>query len=246
MLVSFFSLVGVDVHVVDAGVLADDHALVDLGARRDEHRAALLQVGQREAGRRAAAVGDQRAGRAGADVAVPRLVALVDVVQQAGAAGLGEELGAEADQAAGRDDVLHPGPAGAVVDHLLEPALAQRHELDDARPGSRSGVSMVRRSIGSCILPSTSAGDDLRLADGELEALAAHDLDEDRQLQLAAALHLPGVGALGGLDADRDVADQLLVEPVLDHAGGELLAALAGQRAGVDADRHRDVRARRW
>jgi hypothetical protein len=53
------------------------------------------------------------------------------------------------------------------------------------------------------------AGDDLRLADGELEALAAHDLDEDRELQLAAALHLPGVGPLGGQHAERDVADEL-------------------------------------
>src|SRR3712207_8805224 len=52
--------------------------------------------------------------------------------------------------------------------------------------------------------------------------------------------HLPRVGALGRLHADRDVADELLVEAVLHHAGGELLAALAGQRAGVDADRHRD------
>ena len=41
------------------------------------------------------------------------------------------------------------------------------------------------------------AGHDLRLADGELEALAAHRLDEHRELQLAAALHLPRVGTLG-------------------------------------------------
>jgi hypothetical protein len=59
-------------------------------------------------------------------------------------------------------------------------------------------------------------GDDLRLADGQLEALPAHDLDEDRELQLAAALHLPGVGALGRQHPDRDVADQLGVEPVDD------------------------------
>ena len=44
-------------------------------------------------------------------------------------------------------------------------------------------------------------GDDLGLADGELEALAAHRLDEHGQRQLAAALHLPGVGALGGQHA---------------------------------------------
>ena len=38
----------VDVHVVGAGVLADDHALVHLGGRLDEQRAALLQVDHRE------------------------------------------------------------------------------------------------------------------------------------------------------------------------------------------------------
>ena len=101
---------------------------------------------------------------------------------------------------------------------------------------------MVSRSIGSCTLPSIVAGDDLRLADGELEALAAHDLDEDRELQLAAALHLPGVRPLGRQHPDRHVADELGVEPVLHQPGGELLAALARQRRGVDADRHRDAR----
>ena len=73
-------------------------------------------------------------------LAVPRLVALVDVVQQAGAPGLGEELGAEADQAAGGHEVLHPDPAGAVVDHLLQPALAQRQQLDHDALVVRRGV----------------------------------------------------------------------------------------------------------
>ena len=86
-------------------------------------------------------------------------------------------------------------------------------------------------------------GDDLGLADGQLEALAAHRLDQDGQRQLAAALHLPGVGALGGQHADAHVADQLGVEPAPDLAGGELGARVrvaAHQRRGVDADRHRD------
>ena len=77
------------------------------------------------------------------------------------------------------------------------------------------------------------ADDDLGLADGQLEALAAHDLDEDRELQLAAALDLPRVRALGVVHADRDVADQLRPQAVLDLAGGELVAVLAGQRRGL-------------
>ncbi|CAB4862896.1 unannotated protein [freshwater metagenome] len=58
---------------------------------------------------------------------MPGLIAIKDMVQQAGAASLGEELGAKTNQATGWDDVIHAHPAGAVVDHLLHAALAQRH-----------------------------------------------------------------------------------------------------------------------
>ena len=51
---------------------------------------------------------------------------------------------------------------------------------------------------------------DLRLADRQLEAFASHQLDEDRELQLAAALNLPRVGPRRWVDAQRDVADELL------------------------------------
>ena len=85
------------------------------------------------------------------------------------------------------------------------------------------------------------AGDHLRLTRGQLEALAAHHLQQHDQLQLAAALHLPGVGPLGVADADRDVADQLGVEPVERiWRAVSLLALGPGQRRGVDPDDHRE------
>ena len=235
----------VDVHVVGAGVLADDHALVDLGGGLDEEHAALLQRRHGVRRRRTGAVGDQRAVVARADLAGPRVVALGDVVGDAGAAGLGEELGAEADQAARGDDEVHPDPAGAVVGHALHAALAGREELGDRAEVLLGGVDGEPLE-GLVHLAVDLAGDDLRLADGELEALAAHLLDEDRQRQLAAALDLPGVGTLGRQDAQRHVADELGVEAVLDQAGGDLGALdLADQRRGVGADGHRDGRARR-
>src|SRR6476661_2364380 len=66
----------VDVHVVGAGVLADDHALVDLRRRVDEERAALLEVDHRVCRDDPGAVGDQGAARTGRDGAEPRLVVL--------------------------------------------------------------------------------------------------------------------------------------------------------------------------
>ena len=86
------------------------------------------------------------------------------------------------------------------------------------------------------------ARNDLRLTDGELEVLPAHHLNEDRQLEFTAALDLPGVGALGLVHPDRHIADELLLQPRLNHAGGELLAALARKGCSVDAECHRDGR----
>src|ERR1700710_1540515 len=64
-------------------------------------------------------------------------------------------------------------------------------------PTNSSGQSMVIASNGSA-----------RLADGELEALATHLLDEHSQRQLASALHLPGVGPVDVDDLDRHIADE--------------------------------------
>jgi hypothetical protein len=57
----------------------------------------------------------------------------------------------------------------------------------------------------------------------QLVALAAHHLDEDGELQLAAAGHAEGVGAVGGLDADGDVGQQLAPEPLAELARGDVL-----------------------
>ena len=143
---------------------------------------------------------------------MPWLPAIEDVVDEAGAARLGQELRAEADQAARRDQVLHPHPARPVVDHLLQPPLAQREQLRDHADVVLGDVDAhaLDRLVDLAV---DLARDDLGLADRQLEALAAHQLDQNGQLQLAAALHLPGVGPLGRVDAQRDVADQLTLEP---------------------------------
>ena len=83
----------------------------------------------------------------------------------------------------------------------------------------------------------------LRARDGELEALAAHGLDQDAELQFAAAGDLVGVLVVGVLgDADGDVALGLLQQAVADHAALHLVALLAGERPVVDAEHHGERR----
>ena len=164
------------------------------------------------------------------DLALPRLVAVEEVVEQAGAARVGEELAAEADEAARRDAELEADAAGAVVRHVRHAALAQRERLRDDADVVLGAVDdeLLHRLVALAV---DLARDDLGLADRELEALAAHRLDEDRHLQLAAAGHLEGVGGVAGLDVEGDVREDLALEAVLEVARRDVLPVLARRTA---------------
>ena len=84
--------------------------------------------------------------------------------------------------------------------------------------------------------------EDLGARDLELEALAAHLLDEDRQLELPAAAHLERLGRCRREDLDADVAEDLALETRADLARGEELPVAPGHRRGVDAERHAERR----
>src|SRR5688572_23503951 len=81
-------------------------------------------------------------------------------------------------------------PAGAGAGHLPHPGLAGGEQLGD-------GAEVLLRSVdgepldGLVHLAVDVLRDHLRLADGQLEPLASHLLDENGQRQLTAALDLP-------------------------------------------------------
>ena len=109
-------------------------------------------------------------------------------------------------------------------------------------PEYSSRTSITTYSTGSILTPSRLGDDDLRLADRDLVAFAAHRLDQDREMQFAAAADLERVGAVGVRDAQRDVRFELAHQPVADLARGEVLALAPGERRGVDHEEHRDGR----
>ena len=81
-----------------------------------------------------------------------------------------------------------------------------------------------------------------RAADGELETLAAHVLDQHCELQFAAARDLERVAVGAGRDADRDIAFGFAQQALADDAGLDLVALAAGQRTVVDAEGDRQGR----
>ena len=81
-----------------------------------------------------------------------------------------------------------------------------------------------------------------RLGNLEFIALAAHILDEDGEVQLAAAADAEGIGGVGLLHAEGNVGLQLAHQAGAQVAGGDVSALAAGKRAVVDGEGHGDGR----
>ena len=101
---------------------------------------------------------------------------------------------------------------------------------------------MTTGLIGLLAAVGAVAEEDARAADRELEALAAHRLDQHAELELAAAGDLERVllGAFG--EPDRDIALGLALQPVADDAALHLVAVAARIGAVVDREAHRQRR----
>ena len=96
----------------------------------------------------------QRAVRAMLDISLPRLIPIVQVVQQSGATRVRQKLAAKADQPPRWDAELQPHPTLAVIHHIWFIARCGRrssasrrpHSLPDSRsPTARSRFPASRR-----------------------------------------------------------------------------------------------------
>src|SRR6185312_6441990 len=199
------ALENVDLEVVVARVLADDHALVDLPAGLDHHRAAVFQLEHGVSHRLALVVRNQHAVATALDVALVGRIAMEQAVHDRGATGIGEQFALVADQAASRR-IKHQAQAvtagGPHLDHL---GLALAHLLNDDAgmllvDVDHDFLDRLLPLAGRIVFPEHDARTRYR----KLEALAAHGLDQDRELQFAAAGDFHGI-LVGGLGyAQRD------------------------------------------
>ena len=190
------------------------------------------------AGSLARTVGDQAARRAHRDLALPLDIAVEQRVHDGGAARIGQNFAAQPDQSARRHMKLQADPAGAVVDHLGHLALA-RAQLFNDHPEEVLGTIDDQKLQRLLHLAVDGPRKDFRLTDHQLEPLAAHHLDDNGELELAAAHHLERVRA-EFLDANGDVGQQLLVEPVAQVPRGDPLPFPPAERRRVDRELHRD------
>src|SRR5216683_2139939 len=229
---------------------ADDHPLVHCLAGLDEGGAALLRPGQPESQGGAGRRGGEGAVALLPEVACPGPVPDSDRAHQTGARGQRQEVVAEADQAAGRDQVFEAHAAPGVVadlDHLPAPLPERlRHRAQvlfaDIDREPLHGLHTLAVDL---------LDDGLWTRDLELIALPAHRFDEHGQVKLAAPAHQESLGRIGVLHMEAEVGVQLLVEPGAQLPGGRKLALATRERRRVDTERHPngrlvDLDTRQW
>ena len=85
----------------------------------------------------------------------------------------------------------------------------------------------------------TALEQNLGTRDRKLKAFAAHGLDEDAKLKLAAAGDLHGIALLGFGDTKRHVTFGFAQQPVTDHPPRHLGSFGAGKGRIVDPEGHR-------
>src|SRR6266852_1857509 len=124
-------------------------------------------------------------------------------MDQGGAARVRQQLAAQADQAARRNFKIQSHATGAVIAHLQHFAAA-------AADGFHDDADEIFRNVDHQALDRLEflaifvAHHDFGLADHQFEALAAHGLDQNGELQFAAAEYAEGfrrVDAFADLDA---------------------------------------------
>jgi hypothetical protein len=185
----------VELEVIAARVLANDHAGIDLGAVLDEHGSAVLQVEDGIGHSLAFAVRQQRAGVAAGDFAEMRRIGMEQAVHDGRAARVGQKFRLVADQAARRrveDDALAAHPRGACRAFRR----LRSESFCTTTPVYSSSTSMMTSSTGSSFSPVASSvlEHHAGTADGQFEAFAAHGFDENAELQFATAGDFKGIG----------------------------------------------------
>ena len=215
---------------------ADDHALVYRNACADEQRTALLSIEQTIGDGRTGLPGNEGAYSSSRDIAEVRLVGIKRGIHDAFALGVGHELASVTEQTSGRNQELKACAVsdGVHGDHLT---LALTHAL-------HYGAYCVAGNVRNQALNRLAEyavdllGEYTRRAYGKLVTLAAHGLDEYRQVHFTASCYIVCVQLIAVGHAQGYVLECLLHQALSDLAGGYELALSAGKRAGIYGECH--------
>src|SRR5450432_792426 len=120
------------------------------------------------------------------DFALPFRVSIEQGIHHDGAAGVGEQLAAQANQSAASDAEFYAYTAVSMIVHVDDLSFAGAelfHDHANKFFGNIDGEFFHRLHQ----FAADTFGDDFRLADHQFETFAAHHLNKNGELQFAAA-----------------------------------------------------------
>ena len=203
--------------VLGLGGHTHHHAFINGHAGSDEQAATFLCIEQAVGNGFAGFKGNQAAGVPAGDITLVGRVGIKNRGHDALALGIGEELVAVAEQAAGGHQKFH---LHAIADrgHLKHFALSAA-DLFDYGSHSVGGYihhqALHRLAQNAIDLPVQHTG----RGDLELIAFAAHGLDQDRQMHLAPSGHVKAICGIFQLaDPQGNVLQRLPEQPVAQLA----------------------------
>ena len=173
---------------------ANDHALVKPLARRDEHAASLLEFPECIGHGLAIVLRDQHAVSALRQLAFVGAVLIKDVTHQPSASRDGQELALKADQPACGDAVFQSHTALVIRHHVQQVPLAKAQVLHDRTLVLLLHINRQHLVGFQPFTRRTGFHDDSRTRDRQFIPLAAHVLQENRQVQLTTARDQESVG----------------------------------------------------
>src|SRR4029077_4593937 len=165
----------------------------------------------------------------------PLHISVEQRIHHDGTARVGKQLTAEPDEAAARYAELYSHPSIAVIVHVGDFAFARSQRF-------HNHADKLFRNVGREVLDRFhelavyAFGDDFRLADHKLIAFAAHHLDENGELKFPAPHDLEGIRAAGFFHAQRDVGEQLFLQPFAQVTGSHIGALPPGKRRSVHGE----------
>src|SRR5690606_6865726 len=214
--------------VVVADVLAHDLAFIDLHAGVDEEAATILEFINRVGRCLSLFHRHQYTGQTTRNGAFPRLVGFEPVRHYGFAGRSRKHVIAQADDTPCRDvklEVLHV----ALGLHDEEFALALGNQLDDLARDVGRYVDH-QRFYRLALHAVDFLDDNLRLADLKLVTLAAHRLNQYRQVKDPPAVYEVRIGRICLHHFKGKVFLRLLIQALLEVARGDELAFLAEER----------------
>ena len=178
---------------------------------------------------------------AGSDLTLVGLISAKQLVHNAVAVGVRQELAAVADQPAGGNFDLQVGHAGGAGVHVLNLAFVGAQFLHH---GAYIGLRHFNDGQFHRLQGLAGLGilfqNDLGTADGEFIVLSPHGLNENGQVQLTSAGYLKGVHTVRFFHPHGHVGLHFLKQAVPQVAGGDILALTPGKGRIVDHKVHAD------